>query len=66
MVPAVSSGAANDSTISGRKMMQQNTTFRNSTGMTALSESEIFLNTSYTPSSAADRKANRIHIVLCD
>ena len=46
MVFAIHSGATNEIINSGKKMTQQKTTFKKSTGMTAFLLSEIFLKTS--------------------
>lgn len=46
----------------GRNKIQQNNTFRNKTGITALPFNEIFLVTSYKPSKVAEMKAKINHI----
>ena len=53
-----------DATISGRNSRLQNTVLRNNTGITALFFNAVFLNISYTPSSAADMNASINHIYL--
>lgn len=57
-----SEGKQKERKITGRKRIQQNNTLRNKTGITALLSRDIFLITSYTPSSEAEMNAKINHI----
>ena len=63
MLSRISSGAAYERMMNGKKSSEQNRVFSNNTGMTALSFKAAFLKTSYPPNKRADRNANDNHMM---